>query len=29
LDAADTQPQSLLLGDDNLMVNGKRVQSGV
>ena len=29
LDAADTQPQSLLSGDDNLMVNGKRVQSGI
>jgi prepilin-type processing-associated H-X9-DG protein len=25
----DTQPQTLLSGDDNLMVNGKRVQSGI
>ncbi len=25
----DTQPQTLLSGDDNLMVNGKKVQSGI
>jgi prepilin-type processing-associated H-X9-DG protein len=29
LDAADTQPQTLLSGDDNFMVNGKEVQSGI
>jgi len=29
LDAADTQPQTLLSGDDNFMVNGKKVQSGI
>ncbi len=29
LDAVDTQPQTLLSGDDNLMMNGKRVQSGI
>lgn len=29
IDAVDTQPQSLLSGDDNLIVNGKRVQSGI
>lgn len=29
LDAAGTQPQSLLSGDDNLMVNGKNVRSGI
>lgn len=29
LDAIDTQPQTLLSGDDNLVVNGKRVQSGI
>jgi prepilin-type processing-associated H-X9-DG protein len=29
LDAADTQPQALLSGDDNLIINGKRVQSGI
>jgi hypothetical protein len=29
LDALDTQPQTMLSGDDNLMVNSKRVQSGI
>jgi prepilin-type processing-associated H-X9-DG protein len=29
LDAVDTQPQTLLSGDDNLTVNGKIVQPGV
>ncbi len=29
LDAIDTQPQTLLSGDDNLVVNGIRVQSGI
>jgi prepilin-type processing-associated H-X9-DG protein len=29
LDAMDTQPQTLLSGDDNLMVNGTKAQSGV
>jgi prepilin-type processing-associated H-X9-DG protein len=29
LDAVETQPQIMLSGDDNLMVNGKRVQSGI
>jgi prepilin-type processing-associated H-X9-DG protein len=29
LDTVETQPQSLLSGDDNLMVNGKRVHSGI
>ena len=28
LDATDTQPQTLLSGDDNLIVNGTSVQSG-
>ncbi|HUA37179.1 MAG TPA: type II secretion system protein [Candidatus Sulfopaludibacter sp.] len=29
LDTIDTQPQSLLSGDDNLIVNGKKVHSGI
>ncbi|MGH7992871.1 MAG: H-X9-DG-CTERM domain-containing protein [Limisphaerales bacterium] len=29
LDTVVTQPQTLLSGDDNLMVNGKNVQSGI
>jgi prepilin-type processing-associated H-X9-DG protein len=29
LDAADTQPQALLSGDDNLMVNGTEVRPGI
>ncbi|MGA9778810.1 MAG: H-X9-DG-CTERM domain-containing protein [Verrucomicrobiia bacterium] len=29
LDAIDAQPQTLLSGDDNVMVNGKNVQSGI
>lgn len=29
LDAAEIQPQSLLSGDDNLIINGKRVQPGI
>ena len=29
LDATDTQPQTLLSGDDNLIVNGTSVQPGI